>query len=82
VHALEIHDRVVRFRLDGPIDPIIKTVARHSVVDFDSRAADLDEIFLAYYRDADHPEARPTPPPPPPSPPAPPTAVPVAGEGP
>jgi ABC-2 type transport system ATP-binding protein len=53
VHELAIDGSTARFRLDGPIDPVIKTVARHAVVDFDSRAADLDEIFLAYYADDD-----------------------------
>jgi len=51
VHDLEVTDSTARFRLDGVIDPVIKTVAHHTVLDFDSRAADLDEIFLTYYAD-------------------------------
>ena len=41
---------VVRMRVHGPIDALVKVLARHEVVDMTSTPADLEEIFLAYYR--------------------------------
>jgi ABC-2 type transport system ATP-binding protein len=49
VDHLESSNGSLRFRLDGAVDPVIKLLAQHRVLDFDSRPADLDEIFLAYY---------------------------------
>jgi ABC-2 type transport system ATP-binding protein len=47
VSDLEIHRDVVRC---GPVDALIKTVARYDVVDVQSRQPGLEELFLAYYR--------------------------------
>ena len=38
---------------DGPINPILHAAMDHELVDLHTRDADLEEIFLAYYRDAD-----------------------------
>jgi ABC-2 type transport system ATP-binding protein len=47
-------DGVVRLAAPEPaIDGIVKEAARHHVVDFVSEPADLEEIFLALYRDDD-----------------------------
>ncbi|HEY5156022.1 MAG TPA: ABC transporter ATP-binding protein [Acidimicrobiales bacterium] len=40
----------LRFSVTGPLDPIVKAAAAHQVVDLLSEPADLDEIFLAFYR--------------------------------
>ncbi|MFZ4585358.1 MAG: ABC transporter ATP-binding protein [Acidimicrobiia bacterium] len=45
-----IGDRV-NLEVQGELDPVVKAAARHHVVDIDSREADLDEVFLAYYRE-------------------------------
>lgn len=47
---------VVRLSLAGDIDPLIKTIASHQVVDLVTNPADLDEVFLSYYSDPDHPD--------------------------
>jgi ABC-2 type transport system ATP-binding protein len=45
---------VVRLSLAGDIDPLIKAVAAHQVVDLTTNPADLDEVFLSYYAGGDH----------------------------
>jgi ABC-2 type transport system ATP-binding protein len=40
---------VVRCRLDGRADPLIKAAARHTVVSFLSEEPDLEELFFHYY---------------------------------
>lgn len=44
------HGPVVKLSVHGTLDAIVKEAARHAVVDFLSQPADLEEIFLAYYR--------------------------------
>ncbi len=39
---------------EGSADPLIKAIARHEVRAIRSRDDDLEEIFLRYYRDAEH----------------------------
>jgi ABC-2 type transport system ATP-binding protein len=41
---------VASFSITGDLDAVVKFAARHRVVDFISEPADLDEIFLDYYR--------------------------------
>ena len=43
----------LRFSLAGDPDPVVKAAAAHTVVDLVSQHADLEEIFLTYYRDVD-----------------------------
>ena len=45
------HRDVVRCTARGPVDAIIKAVARFEVVDVQSRQAGLEELFLGDYRD-------------------------------
>jgi ABC-2 type transport system ATP-binding protein len=51
VSDLEIHGDVVRCTVRGPVDALIKAVARFEVVDLQSRQPGLEELFLEYYRD-------------------------------
>jgi ABC-2 type transport system ATP-binding protein len=39
--------------VDGDVDPLIKAVAAYHVVSFTSSRADLEDVFLSYYREAD-----------------------------
>jgi ABC-2 type transport system ATP-binding protein len=41
------------FVVDGSIDALVKAAARFEVLDVVSQAADLEEIFLAYYEEPD-----------------------------
>jgi ABC-2 type transport system ATP-binding protein len=50
VSDLEIHSDTVRCTVRGPMDALIKTVARYEVVDVQSRQPGLEEFFLAHYR--------------------------------
>jgi ABC-2 type transport system ATP-binding protein len=48
---VEVHRDVVRCTVRGPVDALIKAVARFEVVDVQSRQPGLEELFLEYYRD-------------------------------
>lgn len=39
---------------DGPINSVLQAAMAHELVDLHTRDADLEEIFLAYYREPDH----------------------------
>ena len=41
----------------GQIGPVLRAIADHDPLDLTSRHADLDELFLAYYRQSPEPEA-------------------------
>jgi ABC-2 type transport system ATP-binding protein len=41
----------------GPIGPVLRVIADHDPVDLTSQHADLDELFLAYYREPAAPES-------------------------
>jgi ABC-2 type transport system ATP-binding protein len=50
----------LRFSLAGDPDPVVKAAAAHTVTDLVSQHADLEEIFLTFYRgaiDDAHPDA-------------------------
>jgi ABC-2 type transport system ATP-binding protein len=54
VQVVDTGDHVVRLAAPEPaMDGIVKAAARHHVVDFVSEPADLEEIFLALYREDD-----------------------------
>ncbi|QEC46926.1 ABC transporter ATP-binding protein [Baekduia soli] len=40
----------VHFHVSGPIDPVIKAIARHEVGDLEVTRPTLEELFLSYYR--------------------------------
>ena len=50
VRELERHGDVVRFALEGEIDPLVKALARFHVSALDVHEADLEDIFMALYR--------------------------------
>jgi ABC-2 type transport system ATP-binding protein len=43
--------------VEGPVDAVIRAAARQTIVDVRSIEADLEEIFLTYYRDPGEPAA-------------------------
>ena len=49
VHDMTLHDGVVRLRIEGPMDALIKELARVPVQTLTSEPPELDEIFLSYY---------------------------------
>ncbi len=46
----------VGLQVTGAIGPVLRAIADHDPVDLTARHADLDELFLAYYREAAPPE--------------------------
>jgi ABC-2 type transport system ATP-binding protein len=42
----------VTLDVTGEIGPVLKVIAGHDPVDLTSRPADLDELFLDYYRES------------------------------
>jgi ABC-2 type transport system ATP-binding protein len=50
VRELERHGDVVRFALEGEIDPLVKALARFHLRALDVHEADLEDIFMALYR--------------------------------
>jgi len=53
VREADIDDDRAHVAFDGPINPILHAAMEHELVDLHTRDADLEEIFLAYYRDAE-----------------------------
>jgi ABC-2 type transport system ATP-binding protein len=52
VSDLRVEGRMLRCRLAGRADPLVKAAARHTVVDLLSEEPDLEELFFDYYRDS------------------------------
>ena len=50
VRLLDQHGDVIRFGLEGEIDPLLKALARFHVQALDVHEADLEDVFLARYR--------------------------------
>jgi ABC-2 type transport system ATP-binding protein len=50
VTDVAVHDRTVSMRVSGELDLLLKTAARHHIIDLVSTPPDLEEIFLGYYR--------------------------------
>jgi ABC-2 type transport system ATP-binding protein len=46
-------DSTVRLVVSGPMDTMVKALARHDVVDLVSEKPSLEEVFLAFYGEAD-----------------------------
>ncbi len=52
VRDVVVHDHRAELAYDGKMDALLATLAgRYDLVDITTREADLEEIFLAYYRD-------------------------------
>lgn len=45
-----VEDRTLHLRFEGPPDALVKLAASHEVVDLVSAPADLEEVFLTFYR--------------------------------
>jgi ABC-2 type transport system ATP-binding protein len=50
VRSVEGEGERLRFTVHGPVDALVKELARHEVVELLAREPDLEEIFMAYYR--------------------------------
>jgi ABC-2 type transport system ATP-binding protein len=50
VTDLRVDGRIVRCRLAGRADALVKAAARHTVIDLLSEEPDLEELFFGYYR--------------------------------
>ena len=61
VSGIELHDGVVRFRLEGEVGPFLRAIAGAPVTDLTIEPAHLEEAFLEFYADeaATTPETRP-----------------------
>ena len=51
VREVERRALTIVFSLEGPADPLVKALARHHVRGLDSHEADLEDVFLALYRE-------------------------------
>jgi ABC-2 type transport system ATP-binding protein len=49
VRDLAVDGRTVTFKTSGPLDPVVKAAARHTVVDIELSHPTLEEVFLTYY---------------------------------
>jgi ABC-2 type transport system ATP-binding protein len=49
VSELELDGAHVSFKVAGPLDPVIKAAANHTVVDMELTEPPLEEIFLTFY---------------------------------
>ena len=49
VSDLDVRDRLLRCRLDGPADALIKAAAAHTVLSITSEEPDLEEVFFHQY---------------------------------
>jgi ABC-2 type transport system ATP-binding protein len=54
VNALEVSGREVRFHVSGDLDPVVKALARHTIVDMELSEPTLEEVFLTFYGRRDH----------------------------
>jgi ABC-2 type transport system ATP-binding protein len=54
VRDVDAHAETIRLTVQGIADPVIKEAARHTVVSVTSEEPNLEEIFLAIYRDGTH----------------------------
>jgi ABC-2 type transport system ATP-binding protein len=50
VADIAVQDRTVSMRVSGELDELLKTAARHRIIDLVSTPPDLEEIFLGFYR--------------------------------
>ncbi|HEV2998091.1 MAG TPA: ABC transporter ATP-binding protein [Solirubrobacteraceae bacterium] len=50
VSDLEAAGERVRFRFAGEIDPLLKAIARHTLLDLELARPTLEEVFLTYYQ--------------------------------
>jgi ABC-2 type transport system ATP-binding protein len=53
VESVEVDGRVLRCRLSGSADALVKAASQYTVLDLVSEEPDLEELFYAYYRPED-----------------------------
>jgi ABC-2 type transport system ATP-binding protein len=53
VVGVAAEDGRVRFQVAGEIDPVLKAIAAHRVLDLELAHPTLEEVFLAYYREGE-----------------------------
>ena len=53
VHDIEIDGDHARISYEGSVNPILRAAIAYEVINLYSRDADLEEIFLTYYRESD-----------------------------
>jgi ABC-2 type transport system ATP-binding protein len=49
VRRIDMEGPVARVLVEGSLDPVVKELARHVVVDLKSHEPDLEDVFLSYY---------------------------------
>jgi ABC-2 type transport system ATP-binding protein len=49
VQEVAADETTLRFRVQGDLDPVIKAIARHRVLDLEVTRPTLEELFLTYY---------------------------------
>ena len=57
VKVTKADPRRLRLTITGPVAPVLRAIAPLDPIDLLARPADLDELFLGYYRSTDLPEA-------------------------
>jgi ABC-2 type transport system ATP-binding protein len=50
VRSVEAHGHGLSISFEGSVNALLRVALEHQVVNLNSREADLEEIFLAYYR--------------------------------
>ncbi len=50
VHSVEPHGNGLSVTFEGSVNALLRAALEHEVVNLNSREADLEEIFLTYYR--------------------------------
>ena len=58
VGSVTVNGDQLALELNGDIRPVLEAAVAAKVVDLTARHADLDELFLSYYRDTETGEAR------------------------
>lgn len=53
VRSIDTHDRMAQVSFEGSVNSLLQRAMTHEVVNLHSKESDLEEIFLAYYRDTD-----------------------------
>jgi ABC-2 type transport system ATP-binding protein len=56
VRTITADPRRLRLTLTGSVAPVLQAIAPLGPIDLTAKPADLDELFLDYYRSAEHPE--------------------------
>ncbi|MEO9138640.1 MAG: ABC transporter ATP-binding protein [Jatrophihabitans sp.] len=51
VEITEVQERSVQLSVSGPVAPVLRVAADLGAIDVTARPADLDELFLRYYRE-------------------------------